>query len=110
EWTETAYLGLDTNRLIELSAGCLEFLPMPTIFHQLIVQYLLRKFGDFITGRFAGMFLTAPLPVRLWAGKYREPDIVYLKPERVPSVHGQPLGADMALEVVSAGEENRVRD
>ena len=37
EWTESAYLALDTNRLIELSDGCLEFLPMPTVLHQLIM-------------------------------------------------------------------------
>jgi Uma2 family endonuclease len=54
--------------------------------------------------------LFAPLPVRLWPGKYREPDIVYLRPERLRNLRGQPQGADLAVEVVSEGQENRRRD
>jgi hypothetical protein len=33
QWTEGAYLALNTRRMIELSDGCLEVLPVPTIFH-----------------------------------------------------------------------------
>jgi Uma2 family endonuclease len=54
--------------------------------------------------------LFAPLPVRLWPGKFREPDIVYVRPERVPNLRGQPQGADLAMEIVSPGAENRQRD
>jgi len=56
------------------------------------------------------MVLFAPLPVRLWAGKFREPDILYLRPGRVRDLHGQPEGADLVMEVVSEGAENRDRD
>ena len=45
--------------------------------------------------------------MRLWPGKYREPDIVYLSPQRLKDLHGQPDGADLVIEVVSEGEENR---
>ncbi len=110
EWTESEYLALDTNRLVELSDGCLEFLPMPTIFHQLIVKYLIAMLEAFIVASASGTVLFAPLPVRLWRGKFREPDILYLRPERVRNPHTQPEGADLAMEVVSEGRENRERD
>jgi Uma2 family endonuclease len=50
------------------------------------------------------------MPVHLWSGKYREPDVVYFLPHRVKDVHGQPEGADLVVEVVSEEEENRNRD
>ena len=40
----------------------------------------------------------------------REPDLVYLRPERIPNRRRPPKGADLAMEVVSEGEENRHRD
>jgi len=107
QWTEREYLALNTRRLVELSDGCLEFLPMPTVFHQLIMLYLLDMLRAHVK---VGMVIPAPLPVRLWSGKIREPDIVYFRPERLPTVHGQPNGADLAVEIVSEGPENRERD
>ena len=40
QWSEEEYLALNTNRLVEYSDGCLEFLPMPTLSHQLIMLFL----------------------------------------------------------------------
>lgn len=109
-WSEDDYLGLGTSRLVEFSDGCLEVLPMPSVYHQLIVSFLHRLLEDFVRQHAHGMVLFAPLPVRLRAGKYREPDIVYLRPNRIRDVHGQPDGADLVVEVVSEGPENRRRD
>ena len=39
-WSEEGYLALDSNRLVELSQGVLEVLPMPTTSHQVLVLYL----------------------------------------------------------------------
>jgi Uma2 family endonuclease len=110
DWTEGEYLALDTNRLVELSDGCLEVLPMPTMFHQLIVDFLFTLLKAFIAAQGSGKVFFAPLPVRLGSGKYREPDIVYLRPERIRDLRSQPDGADLVMEVVSEGEENRQRD
>ena len=110
EWTESAYLALDTNRMIELSDGCLEFLPMPIALHQLIVDYLHTLLKAYIAVHASGFVFFAPLPVRLGPGKFREPDIVYVRRERLPKLRGQPQGADLAMEVVSEGAENRQRD
>jgi Uma2 family endonuclease len=108
-WTEGDYLALDTNCLVELSDGCIEVLPMPTKPHQQIVRFLFLLFHEFISARGLGEVFFAPLPVRLWPGKFREPDIVYLRPGRA-EYHDQPEGADLVVEVLSEGKENRRRD
>jgi Uma2 family endonuclease len=110
EWTEAEYLSLDTNRLVELSEGCLEVLPMPTMLHQLLVDFLHSVLKAFVVAHATGKVFFAPLPVRLWAGKYREPDIIYLNPERISDLRRPPKGADLVMEVVSEGAENRERD
>lgn len=110
EWTESDYLALDTRRMVELSEGCLEVLPMPTMYHQLIVDLLFTLLKAFVAANATGRVFFAPLPVRLWSAKYREPDVVYLRPERIRNLFSQPNGADLVIEVVSEGPENRQRD
>src|SRR5262249_7586433 len=100
EWTEADYLALEDNRLVELSEGCLEYLPMPTLVHQFIVKFVFQLIDQFVSTRGLGEVLFAPLPVHLWPGKYREPDIVFLRSERYRGVRNYPEGADLAVEVV----------
>lgn len=109
-WTVEDYLALDTGLLVEYTDGFIRVLPMPSLLHQLIVKFLFRVLDDFVNERELGEVLLAPLPVQLTPRKYREPDIVFLRPERIKSLKGQPSGADLAVEVVSEGEENRKRD
>jgi Uma2 family endonuclease len=110
EWTEAEYLQLAESRFVEFSEGCLEFLPMPTFVHQLIVKFLLRLLDGFVSSRGIGEVLFAPLPVYLWPGKYREPDILFLRSERLRSVDNYPHGADLAVEVLSGDPDDRKRD
>jgi Uma2 family endonuclease len=110
QWTEAEYLALDTNRLIELSNGCLEFLPMPTPYHQVLMLFVFDQLRQFIAEHNLGRVLPAPLPIRLWPGQIREPDIAFFKPERLSDLKRQPNGADLVVEVVSPGEEARERD
>lgn len=110
-WSEEEYLSLGTAWMIEFEDGCIEVLPMPTVAHQRIVDYLAAELrAYFKQKRIGGDVLTAPLPVRLRAGKFREPDVVYLRPGRIASPDSQPEGADLVMEVVSEGERNRERD
>ena len=109
-WSAEDYLALDTGLLVEYSDGFIRVLPMPSLLHQLIVKFLFRLLDDFVNRNSLGEVLLAPLPVLLTAGKYREPDIVFLRPERIKSLKGQPAGADLVLEVVSGGKESRERD
>ncbi len=112
QWTEADYLALQkrTNRPVELSDGNLEVLPMPSPFHQRIVRFLFRLLESCIAGLGSGEVFFAPLPIRLWPGKFRDPDIVYLRPGRISDPRHQPQGADLVMEVVSEDEEDRQRD
>jgi Uma2 family endonuclease len=83
---------------------------MPTIAHQLIVLYLHEILKAFVRCHASGLALVAPLPVHLWPGKYREPDVFYLRPDRLRSRPRYPDGADLAMEVVSDTDEDRDRD
>lgn len=108
-WSESEYLSLDTNRLVEFSHGTIEILPMPSRFHQEIVLalcFLLRTFMRH-SGR-GGSAIVAPFSVQLWDGKYREPDIVYMLPEhaaREKETYWE--GADLVMEVISPDDPSR---
>ncbi len=110
QWTEAEYLALDTNRLIELSNGCLEFLPMPPPLHQLFLLFVLDHLRQYVSERDLGMVFPSPMAIRLWKGQFREPDIVFLRHERLTDLTRQPNGADLVVEIVSPGEEARKRD
>jgi len=110
DWTEEEYLALDTNRLVELCNGCLEVLPLPTPFHQLIAQFLFRLLQDFVLARKLGLVFMMGLPVRVWPKQIREPDVLFVRPGRLPHRNGPAVGADLAMEVVSQGKEDRKRD
>jgi Uma2 family endonuclease len=113
EWTEEDYLALERqigNRMIELSDGRLEILPMPDLRHQRIVRVLLFGLDDFVRPLKRGLVVQAPLPVRLGKGKFREPDIGYFEAHRIKDPRTPPEGADLAMEVVSPGHESRERD
>ena len=60
--------------------------------------------------RALGEVFLAPLPVELTRKKYREPDVVFVRPERIQTMKSQPRGADVVIEVVSEGRENWERD
>lgn len=105
-WSEAEYLALEPSRIVEFDNGFVEVHPMPTLRHQLIVQRLFTQ----LNAANVGTVLFAPLPIRLWAGKYREPDIVILRSSRMLNLESQPDGADLVVEVVSTGAQNRHRD
>ncbi|NKQ35164.1 MAG: Uma2 family endonuclease [Chloroflexi bacterium] len=111
-WTEKEYLALEHNRfLVEYDQGYLEFVSMPTREHQRIVLFLYRLIWSFLEAHnLEGEVLTAPLPVKLWEGKYREPDVVYLSKARSHQAENYPIGADLVIEVVSGGISDRYRD
>jgi len=110
-WSEEEYLALDTNRLVEFSNGVLAVLPMPTTSHQLLAFYLAGLLAAFVTGQSLGTVLPAPLRVRLRRGQYREPDVVFMRREHSSRI-GEKFwkGADLVMEVVSEGKEDRHRD
>lgn len=90
EWTEDDYLRLpDTNRFVELSEGRLAIPEMPTYSHQRAVLELSFAIRTFVHEHKLGTVCLAPLPVRLWQGKIREPDIVFMS-----AAHADRIGED----------------
>jgi hypothetical protein len=110
DWSEDQYLDLNASFLVEYAEGCLEFPTIPSIAHQLIVLFIFKVLDAYVAARNAGWVLVAPLPVRLWPDKAREPDVTYIRPDR-PRYRGKyPEGADLVVEVVGEGAEDRLRD
>jgi len=108
-WSESEYLSLDTNRRVEFSHGFVEFLPMPTLLHQRIVLFLLNALQTFVNERHLGEVLFAGVRVRVFGGKYREPDIVFMLTEHASrGTDHYWEGADLVMEVVSP--DDPVRD
>lgn len=111
-WTEEKYLELSerTNRLIELSEGRLTVLAMPTPEHQDIVGNL-YVFIRIWARKYKGRAFMSPMPVRLWAGKFREPDVVLYSAEHQDRVAKQYGGIpDWTVEVLSPGTEKTDTD
>jgi Uma2 family endonuclease len=108
EWTESDYLAINrhTHRLIEMSNAHLEILPTPTKSHQQIVLFLYGLLVAHLTPQRLGMALVAPYPMRLWPGKFREPDVLVML-----AAHSHRLGeafaegADLVIEVLSDDRE-----
>lgn len=106
-WGEQDYLALNVNRLVELSHGRLEVLPMPSDTYQSIVGFLYTVLLAFAQ-QIGGVVRFAPLRLRLWPGKIREPDLMLLRDRDDP--RRQELywtGADLVVEVVSEDDPDR---
>ena len=103
EWTEADYFALpDTNRCIELSEGEFITLPHPTETHQRVLDALYAELRTLVRGHDLGVTRFAPLPVRLWPGKIREPDILFVSHDHADRIGEQFYGPpDMVVEVLS---------
>jgi Uma2 family endonuclease len=112
-WSQADYLSvaLSENMLIEYTDGCIEVLPMPTIEHQLIVKFLLQSLDGFTSQRTLGVVLFAPLPVKTFAEKFREPDLIFNFAENHAKRDKEYYEtADLVMEVVSRDKASRQRD
>ena len=113
EWSPDEYLSLtdDIARLVELTDGQLEVLEMPTTSHQQTVLFLISQLSLWCQQHQAGIALMAPIRVQLRPGVFREPDIVFATQENQRVVvEDYWTGADLVMEVVSAGPKSRRRD
>ena len=110
-WSEWEYMALRPSRIVEYDHGFVEIPDVPTESHQSIVAFLYQALLTFVVARNLGKVLFAPLRVKLWEEKYREPDIVFMSAEHAARRSNEFwLGTDLAMEVVSEGESNRERD
>jgi Uma2 family endonuclease len=110
DWSEEIYLGLETNHLIEFDHGSVEFLPMPSFLHQRIVRLLVKMLQAWADGH-GGEAISAPMPLKIADGTYREPDVMYVRTPIHDAAQLRHLPtAELVMEVVSEGDENRKRD
>lgn len=111
EWTVEEYLALDTNHLVEFSNGFVEVLPMPSPSHQRIALFLYRMLWAFVTEQRLGEVLVAPLPVELWAKKFREPDLIFVSKAKLAHQSAKFWrNVDLVVEVVSPDDPGRDYD
>ena len=81
---------------------------MPSEQHQDIVFFLAGLLAAFVRRHHLGKVTIAPLPIQLWPGKFREPDILFMREEnaaRRRRTHW--IGADLVVEVVSPDDPRR---
>ena len=108
-WNEAAYLWLtdQSNRLIEITDGCIEELPMPTSTHQAVLLFLYDLFRAYLKPR-GGVVMVAALRMRIRAGTFREPDLLLLRDRADRRYQDRYwLGADLVAEVVSPDNPDR---
>lgn len=111
-WTEAAYFALpDTNHIVELSNGHLLVHEMPGLEHQEIVKNLAFAMETIIRQWGVGRMFFAPMPIRLWEGKIREPDITFYAAGSEDRYHVQYADPpDLAIEVLSPSTRHIDRD
>lgn len=105
QWSEADYFALpDRNRYVELTEGRIIVPPHPTSGHQRLVLRIARQVQEFVEKRSLGEVFIAPVPVRLWPGKIREPDVFFIAREHADRIGEQFCGVpDLVVEVISPG-------
>ena len=109
QWSGDDYLWLTdhTPRLLELSDGYIEELPMPTDRHQTIMLCLYELLAAFLRP-LGGKVLVAPLRLKIRERTFREPDIVLVRSADDPRRQNRFwLGADMVVEIASPDNPER---
>jgi len=108
-WSVEQYLKLtdQTNRVLEFTDGVIEILPMPTQYHQAISKFLFLALLAYIQ-RIGGEIFYAPLRLKVWPDKFREPDLLLVLDKADPRCHNRFwLGADLVVEIVSPDDPER---
>jgi Uma2 family endonuclease len=108
-WSDEDYLWLTecTSRLVELTDGDIEVLPMPTDKHQGITGFMFLALSTFISP-LGGTVYFAPLRLRIRPGKFREPDVLAVLSSKDKRRRNRFwTGADLTLEVVSPDKPER---
>lgn len=103
EWTEQEYNALpEKNRIVELCDGRVVIPDLPGYSHQYAVGELFAILRAFIREHELGSVALAPLRVRLWPGRIREPDIVFMRRDHADRISEECWGVpDLTVEVIS---------
>lgn len=111
-WTYAKYLELDDETRYEIIDGELLATPAPGIRHQDVIRELGVRLAQFVGERGSGKVLFAPTDVVLGEAQVVQPDILFIRTERIreivdeQAVHGAP---DLVVEVLSPSSLQRDR-
>ncbi len=109
--TKQEYLDLGTNRQIGFAYGLIELPSPPRTTHHRILLELLDLLCAFVRPKRLGKALFLGIRVQLWEGKYREPDIVFMRSENeARALDEYWIGADLVMEIVCGIEDIGDRD
>lgn len=102
-YTYADYAKLPEGAPYQLIQGKLVMSPAPTTFHQIIVLNLARRLQDYVEARKLGMVLVSPVDVYLTDTNTFQPDVVFVRADRLTIIGEQKLeGApDLVVEVLS---------
>lgn len=104
------YLALPDDVLAELIDGELYVTPAPNPSHQDVVTRLCVQLQPFVETRRLGRVLVAPVDVHLRSGDIVQPDLVFIRKERMDIIRSALRGApDIAIEVLSPSRPERDR-
>lgn len=110
-WTEDDYNAIDAKRSLEFKDGKLEVLPIPTVSHELIVQYLYHLLDTYVKQHQLGRTFFAGMKWRPREGLIRMPDVMYIASANLHRFNVQAFEHfDLAMEVVSPDAESYKRD
>jgi Uma2 family endonuclease len=111
-WTYQRYLELDDEQRYEILDGELLMTPAPGTRHQFIAGKLYRIVAQFAEDRKSGVVLPAPTDVVLDEDVVVQPDLLFVRGERVAEIVGEQAiqGApDLVVEVLSPSSLDRDR-
>lgn len=105
QWTESDYFNLpDTNRLVELSEGEILLMAPPSFTHQIVLDNLHSALKSYVRKHRLGRTAFAPVAVRLWPGKIREPDILFYANAHLDRIGEMVSGPpDLVMEILLPG-------
>jgi Uma2 family endonuclease len=113
EWSEEGYLEITdrSNRRIEFTDGCMEFLATPTEIHEALLQFLFFALHRYVEERAIDKVYWNGIRLRIRARKIRLPDVIFLHKDHFHARHNRVWdGADLVMEVVSDDPKDRKRD
>lgn len=111
DWTEADFLSHEWEQRAELVDGCLEFLPMTARKHQKPLKGMEDALTKWCAEHQPDWEVYPPImPIRLWPGRLRDPDVRVLRPTDYSSDTEPPHGAALVVEIVSPQKRDRDRD
>ena len=107
-WTEPEYFDIDARRRAEFIRGRVEFLPVPSIPHQLIAAFLFQWLHAALGAQGRATVLSMGTRVVVTPGVYREPDVLVMLGPRDGRFTAEYVERpDLVFEIVSKDDPKR---